>query len=176
MKKSIKLKILVIDFCKLKSTSPRFILIKNINFLNKNSINALLKLTEEPSKETYFIFTTSSLLPSSETLESRFFKKKIFLNKSFYKEIVNYYMENNNIENHKYKNEINDTPGDYIRKYFFNIDKDIEKLKKNNENLFYKILSEKLLRKKNYNIEYLKKIKMNLSLKNDFKNLYNKIF
>ena len=32
------------------NTKPRFVLIDNIEFLNLNSINALLKILEEPSK------------------------------------------------------------------------------------------------------------------------------
>ena len=34
---------------------PRFILVDNIEFLNLNSVNALLKILEEPSTNTYFI-------------------------------------------------------------------------------------------------------------------------
>ena len=35
--------------------SPRFVLIDNIENLNLNSINAFLKILEEPTKNTYFI-------------------------------------------------------------------------------------------------------------------------
>ena len=37
------------------NSKPRFILIDNIEFLNINSVNALLKFLEEPSVNTYFI-------------------------------------------------------------------------------------------------------------------------
>ncbi len=37
------------------NTKPRFVLIDNTEFLNKNSINALLKTLEEPNKNIYFI-------------------------------------------------------------------------------------------------------------------------
>lgn len=166
----------IIDFCKLTSLKPRFVVIKNINYLNKNSINALLKLTEEPSKNIYFFFTSNLLLPCSETLKSRFFKQKLFLNKKFYRKVINYYIECSNIEKFKFDENFYDTPGDFIRKYLFNIDKDYENLKENNENLFYKILSEKIIKKNIEVLHELKKIKLNLNLKNDFKKMYNKMF
>ena len=37
------------------NNKARFILIDNIENLNKNSVNALLKITEEPNKNLYFI-------------------------------------------------------------------------------------------------------------------------
>ena len=37
------------------NNKPKFILIDNIEFLNLNSINALLKVIEEPSINIYFI-------------------------------------------------------------------------------------------------------------------------
>ena len=36
------------------NSKPKFILIDNIEFLNVNSINALLKILEEPNKNTFF--------------------------------------------------------------------------------------------------------------------------
>tara|TARA_B100000989_G_scaffold153567_1_gene114568 strand:+ start:3191 stop:3958 length:768 start_codon:yes stop_codon:yes gene_type:complete len=167
----------IIDFCKLKSFISRFIVIKNINFLNNYSINALLKLTENPNNNIYFIFTSNLIGTSSDTLNSRFFKKKLFLKKKFYKDIIDHSIKNNNIENYKFISNVdNDTPGDHLRKFVFNIKKDIEKLKKNDENLFYKILCEKLIKNNELNIKKLKKIKNNLNLNNDFKKLYNKYF
>ena len=37
------------------NNKPRFVLIDNIELLNKSSINALLKILEEPNKNIYFI-------------------------------------------------------------------------------------------------------------------------
>ena len=42
------------------NTKPRFILIDNIEFLNINSINALLKSLEEPPTNTYFILVNNN--------------------------------------------------------------------------------------------------------------------
>ena len=38
------------------NNKPRFVLIDNIEYLNLNSINALLKILEEPSKDIFFYF------------------------------------------------------------------------------------------------------------------------
>tara|TARA_B100000579_G_scaffold59302_1_gene42701 strand:+ start:206 stop:991 length:786 start_codon:yes stop_codon:yes gene_type:complete len=49
----------------------KVILIKEINDLNNNSINALLKLIEEVPHKTFFIFCTSNFLRIPETILSR---------------------------------------------------------------------------------------------------------
>ena len=76
----------IINFCQLKSfdEKPKFIIMKNSNYLNNNSVNALLKLIEEPPKNIYFLFTCNLLDQNHKTLNSRFFIKKLFLNKKFY--------------------------------------------------------------------------------------------
>jgi len=63
------------------NNKPRFILIDNIEFLNTNSINALLKTLEEPNENTYFILINNQkkILP---TLKSRCLEYKISLTNS----------------------------------------------------------------------------------------------
>ena len=87
--------------------NPRFVLIDNINLLNLNSVNALLKIIEEPNDNIYFILINNNtrVLP---TLKSRCINFKIFLSKNeviditnkifsqdiynlFNKELINYY-------------------------------------------------------------------------------------
>ena len=168
----------IIDFCKFKSfdTKPKFVVIKSINFLNNNSVNALLKLTEEVKENVYFLFTSNFLTNNSKTLESRFFKKKFFLNQKFYNQIILNFFKSNNIKNIDIENNINDTPGIYIRKYFFNLEKNFESLKKNNDDLFYKIISEKIINKfRDNHVQILKKIKLNLLLKNDISKILTKL-
>ena len=89
------------------NSKPRFILIDNIEYLNLNSINALLKILEEPTDNTYFILihNNKKLLP---TLSSRCLPFRIslsnddvlnisnkLLNSNIYKlinkELLNYY-------------------------------------------------------------------------------------
>ena len=58
--------------------NPKIILIDNIHYLNKNSINTLLKTLEEPGDNTFFILINSNkeVLP---TLKSRCLNFKIML-------------------------------------------------------------------------------------------------
>ena len=57
---------------------PKIVLIDNIEFLNKNSINSLLKVIEEPNDNTYFILINNdkNILP---TLKSRCLNFKVIL-------------------------------------------------------------------------------------------------
>lgn len=60
------------------NSKPRFILIDNIEFLNLNSVNALLKILEEPTINSYFILINNDkkILP---TLKSRCLNFRISL-------------------------------------------------------------------------------------------------
>ena len=52
----------LIDFCNKSSLNdkPRFVLIDNLEFMNLNSNNALLRTLEEPNDEIYFILISNS--------------------------------------------------------------------------------------------------------------------
>ena len=67
---------------------PRFILIDNIEFLNLNSINALLKIIEEPSINTHF-FLINNNIKILDTLLSRCINFNIFLNHKENLEVAN---------------------------------------------------------------------------------------
>ena len=94
---------------------PKFILIDNIEFLNLNSINALLKSLEEPGKNTYF-FLIQNNKKTLDTLRSRCINYKIslthqqvidvckkLLNKELYdlinNDLLNYYITPGKIYN-----------------------------------------------------------------------------
>ena len=97
------------------NSSPRFVLIDNIELLNINSINALLKIIEEPSENTYFILINSNKKILS-TLTSRCINFKIFITHKESQEISNILLGNkiNDIIN---KDLINyySTPGNLFR-------------------------------------------------------------
>ena len=97
------------------NTKPRFVLIDNIEFLNKNSINALLKILEEPSTNIYFILINSNK-KILQTLLSRCINYRISIsNKENYEisnklldgklfelinnDLINYYFSPGNIYN-----------------------------------------------------------------------------
>ena len=67
---------------------PRIILIDNIEFFNINSVNALLKILEEPPENTYFILINNNkkILP---TIKSRCLNFNIILNNKNSVEISN---------------------------------------------------------------------------------------
>ena len=94
---------------------PRFVLIDNIEFLNLNSLNALLKILEEPTNNVHFILINSNkkILP---TLLSRCINFKITLtnkesldiannllngrlSEAINKDLINYYLTPGNIYN-----------------------------------------------------------------------------
>ena len=94
---------------------PRFVLIDNIEFLNVNSINALLKILEEPNLNIHFILIHNNRKILS-TLLSRCINFKIFLTnnqslditesllnadlkKIINKDLINYYFTPGNIYN-----------------------------------------------------------------------------
>ena len=115
---------------------PRFVLIDNIEYLNKNSINALLKILEEPNKNIYFILINNNKKVLS-TLLSRCINFKINLNNNECLNIANKLLNNklhetiNNDLLHYYL-----TPG-----YIYNL---IELGKKNNYDLYNLNLKELL--------------------------------
>ena len=73
---------------------PRYILIDNVESLNKNSINALLKIIEEPTLNTYFFLIhdiSKKILP---TLSSRCINFKISLTNKESLNIANSLLDN----------------------------------------------------------------------------------
>ena len=74
---------------------PRFILIDNIEKLNKNSVNALLKIIEEPNEGIFFILINNNEKKILPTLKSRclIFKINLTFNQSI--DITNLVLEKN---------------------------------------------------------------------------------
>jgi len=70
------------------NTKPRFILIDNIELLNANSVNALLKIVEEPNDNIFFILINNNKKVLS-TLKSRCLNFKFFLPHHQSIEIIN---------------------------------------------------------------------------------------
>ena len=75
------------------NNKPRFVLIDNINLLNINSINALLKILEEPNKNINFILINNNKKILS-TLLSRCINFKINLSNKDYLKILNKLLNN----------------------------------------------------------------------------------
>ena len=136
------------------NSKPRFVLIDNIELLNINSVNALLKIIEEPNENIYFMLINNNkkILP---TLKSRCLNYKINLtfNQSF--DITNKILDQNvlNLINDQMINYYS-TPGSILNLLDFanknNIDlKDIDL-----KDLIKQILMEKKYKKDQF-IKYL---------------------
>ena len=61
------------------SEKPRFIILNDVELFNINSLNALLKIIEEPSKNNFFILINNNSKPLLETIKSRCIEIKIIL-------------------------------------------------------------------------------------------------
>ena len=93
----------------------KFILINNAEYLNVHSINALLKIVEEPTSNTFFVFIHNSSKRISDTLKSRCIEFKMFFTNNEKHQILNLLLKQFNIKfNINFKSEIfsfYDTPG-----------------------------------------------------------------
>ena len=131
------------------NTKPRFVLIDNIELLNINAVNALLKILEEPNDNINFILINNNkrILP---TLKSRCLNFKIRLTFKQSIEIANKILDNNYNE---FLNEdlVNDysTPGEILNLIDFAIKNDIDLIETNLKYFIKKIIMEKLYKKNN---------------------------
>lgn len=96
------------------SNNPRFIIIDEVEFINENSVNALLKSLEEPTNNNFYILINNQQAGLLETVSSRCLKTNIFLNSKEVRIITSFLLENNNI---KKLIDLNDnlTPGLFIQ-------------------------------------------------------------
>tara|TARA_B110000971_G_scaffold39021_1_gene37931 strand:+ start:156 stop:1094 length:939 start_codon:yes stop_codon:yes gene_type:complete len=128
---------------------PRFILIDNIESLSKNSVNALLKIIEEPKDGIFFILINNSEKRILPTLRSRCLIFKINLT---YKQSINIAKQllNKNISDYINHDILNHyiTPGEIINLVNFADDKKISLLEYDLESLL-KLLIVKGYYKKN---------------------------
>jgi len=111
------------------STNLKIVIIDNVEFLNENSSNALLKALEEPGKSTFFFIIHDSTQKLLETIVSRSSVFKIFLKshekKEIFEKIIKSYdfdFDINQLNNFFYY----DSPGNLL-KYLSIFDKDISK-------------------------------------------------
>ena len=131
------------------NTKPRFVLIDNIELLNINAVNALLKILEEPNDNINFILINNNkrILP---TLKSRCLNFKIQLTSKQSTEITNKILNNNYNEflNEDLVNNYS-TPGEILNLIDFANKNDIDLIKTNLKNFIKKIIMEKLYKKNN---------------------------
>ncbi|MDB3982762.1 AAA family ATPase [Candidatus Pelagibacter sp.] len=129
------------------NNKPRFILIDNIELLNINSVNALLKILEEPKDNIYFILINNNkkILP---TLKSRCLNFKIHLISSQSFDITNKILNDNfmNLINVDMINNYS-TPGKILNLLDFANLNDLDLKEISLKELIKKIIMEKKYKK-----------------------------
>ena len=129
------------------NTKPRFVLIDNIELLNINSVNALLKILEEPNDNINFILINSNkkILP---TLKSRCLDFKISLTNEQSLLITNKILKNN-LKNFLNKELITNysTPGQLLKIINFAKVNDIDLKDLNLKSLISKIILDNKYKK-----------------------------
>ena len=170
---------------------PRFIILDDIDLYNKNSLNALLKILEEPTKNNFFVLINNQSLPLLETIRSRSIEMKFFLKNEVRIKIIDSLINEFHIDSNI--DYINNTisPGNFIlfneicyankitidKNFIKNIEIILKLYKKNRNNnyinliyyildlMFYNVLKE------NKNISNLSEVK-SLTI-NDINNFVN---
>ena len=95
--------------------SKRFIIFDDVECLNVNCVNALLKTIEEPSDINYFIIINNQTQKILETLKSRSIEIMFFLNKNKKKDIIEKLALNFKIDKKINLDNSTLTPGMYLK-------------------------------------------------------------
>lgn len=129
----------------------RFIIFDDVEHLNENCINALLKAIEEPSTNNYFILINNQRQNVLETLKSRSIEFLIFLNDLTKIDIIKKLVSDLNIEDKIDIKNSKLTPGNYLEFNKFTLDENINI----NDELILNLEKLLKLRKQKKNINYL---------------------
>ena len=158
------------------NNQDRFIMIDNVEYLNKNSINALLKIIEEPNENIYFILITNSQKNILPTLKSRCITFKIHFSFDDTVNICNQIL-NQNILNELNYDLINYycTPGEIIKLIQFAEEKQIN-LRDHDVSSIINLIIENTYYKKNIFIKNLLINFIELFLLKRYKKSNNKNF
>jgi DNA polymerase-3 subunit delta' len=129
---------------------PRFVLIDNIELLNINSINALLKILEEPNENINFILIHNNRKILS-TLLSRCINFKISLSNNDYLKISNQLL-NNDLNNLVSKELINYyfTPGEIYQLVQFSSENDYDLSNIDLKNFLRLLINDSQYKKNNF--------------------------
>ena len=130
---------------------PRFIIFDDVEFINNNVANSLLKMIEEPSNNNYFILINNKKAKLIDTLKSRSIETKIFLNLDQKDLILKNLLKNKNISDHfvfdylylttpamllKYYNILTEINANSNTSFFDVTTKLLDKYKKNKQDIY----------------------------------------
>ena len=128
------------------SNKKKIVLINNVEKMNINASNSLLKILEEPSSNLFFILIHSSHRKLISTISSRCIKFKFFITKSEKEKIIN-----NLIDNGFYKDLSSDFKIRYLPpKFYISLHDFINKEKIELNDLNINFLLNYTLNKQNY--------------------------
>tara|TARA_B100000767_G_scaffold275609_1_gene313690 strand:+ start:3090 stop:4025 length:936 start_codon:yes stop_codon:yes gene_type:complete len=99
---------------------PRFTIFDDVELFNNNSLNALLKIIEEPSKNNHFVLINNKSKPLLDTIKSRCLNVNIILNELKRQNILESLIKKFNVDLviDPIKSQL--TPGNFIKfNYFF---------------------------------------------------------
>jgi len=96
------------------SEKERFIILDDIELFNTNSLNALLKIIEEPTSKNYFVLINNQTKPLMETICSRSLEIKILLSNETRIKVIESLIQNNDLEVFIDFNSSNLTPGNFL--------------------------------------------------------------
>ena len=103
------------------SNQPRFIIFDDVELFNINSLNALLKIIEEPTKNNYFVLINNKSKILIDTIKSRCLDIKIILNEEKRINIIESLIKKFDINLSIEPNNSKLTPGNFIKyNYIFN--------------------------------------------------------
>ena len=95
--------------------NDRFIVLDDIEVFNANSLNALLKIIEEPSKKNYFILINNKTKPILDTIKSRSLEIKIIQSENERVKIIKELIKFHNIDAVLDPEQSKLTPGNFIK-------------------------------------------------------------
>ena len=135
------------------NNDKRFIIFDDVENFNTNSLNALLKLIEEPGANNYFILINNKTKPLLETIKSRSLEIKIILDEESRKKIISFLLKNFEQKISLNEDLVATTPGNFLKfnyviqtnkikiedNFLDNLEK-LLKLYKKEKNLFFKDL------------------------------------
>ena len=135
------------------NNDKRFIIFDDVENFNTNSLNALLKLIEEPGANNYFILINNRTKPLLETIKSRSLEIKIILDEEGRKKIISFLLKNFEQKISLNEDLVATTPGNFVKfnyviqtnkikiedSFLDNLEK-LLKLYKKEKNLFFKDL------------------------------------
>ena len=96
------------------SKKERFIILDDIELFNTNSLNALLKIMEEPASNNYFVLINNKTQHLIETIYSRSLEVKILLSNEERIKVIESLIAKNNLEVFIDFNSLNLTPGNFL--------------------------------------------------------------